>query len=133
MRKEYSDLPPEQKLVYIKRQTLVVLFGLIPALVALIILASWVTAFAPAIEEQNHTTNSTKLQLKVEHDDTLLRVFILGLFAITTLIVAFGLIGFGTAFGNTLADRFKWYTDIELDDAKQYYEKIQKEFNKKCA
>ena len=127
MRKEYSDLPDKQKIIYYKRG---VVFGICLVLPIALLFGSTfgiISYYAPLIEEQK-ATNSTISDIKPLKSNPVMESVMLLFF----IIAGAGFMGLGTV-GIKISDwvcgKLKLYTDFELEEAERRVAEIKKELS----
>lgn len=126
-RKEYSDLPAEQKLIYIKRTLVVGCVTLIPIIIVLAVSFSMIFSMAEMLNEFNaNSTNSTVIDEEIKDDESELEMsfFAVG-FLVAFMIVILALIEFGSSYGDAIADKLKLYTDLDVERLERKLTKVK--------
>lgn len=125
--KEYSDLPAEQKLVYIKRIVVIGIVTLIPLIIVLVVGFSLMFSMAETLNELNENhTNSTALDEEIKDAEYTneIGVYAIGLL-LAFMIVILALIEAGSSYGNELANKLKLYTDLDVERLERKLAKIK--------
>lgn len=126
MRKEYSDLPANQKIIYIKRNIITFTCMFIPMLILIGLLGTTLASYQVAIDSvpESQITNSTITMPKTDTDiwfDYYFAFIMILFFASMS-----GLITLGSALGDWISDRLNLYTDMNLEGAERRVAEIKK-------
>lgn len=126
MRKEYSDLPANQKIIYIKQNIVTFTCMFVPMLILIGLLGSTLVSYQIAIDSvpESQITNSTITTIKTDTDVWFdyYFAFIMILFFASML----GLIMLGSALGDWVCNRLNLYTDMNLEGAERRVAEIKK-------
>jgi len=133
LRKEYSDLSADQKMIYIKQNIISFAITLIPTFVFLGLFLSFITFTVSNIESIEAAHNLTK----DTHDETLeyeidvYDYFYSGFLAFGMLGILIGWIGFGVMIATYVTGKLGLYTDIDLEEKQKQLDEIKRKLEKK--
>lgn len=128
MRKEYADLPPHQKMVYIKQNVIYIGFTLVPTLIWFGLFLGFIGDILPQLETiqaAHNMTQSTHTQT-VEEELELYEYFYLGFLCFGMIGIVLGWTTFGGLIGAWINGRLGLYTDIDLEDRQKKLDEIKK-------